>query len=127
MQQQRQNPVNWLERDSFFQALTTLYNGDDWRQWERIDQDLFSIPKEELEKADARKEQIRTDMASVFEVYALSQYLLQEQHQQFRDLSRQYGIKIYGDLQSVFPHAGCMGRVHCSCRLIYGSSPAEVH
>lgn len=104
LQQQRQNPVNWLERDSFFQALTTLYNGDDWRQWERIDQDLFSIPKEELEKADARKEQIRTDMASVFEVYALSQYLLQEQHQQFRDLSRQYGIKIYGDLQIGFSH-----------------------
>jgi len=104
LQQMVQNPVNWFERDSFFQALTAHYHSDDWRQWENIDQNLFFSPKEELEKTNARKEKIRTERAPVFEVYALSQFLLQEQHQQFRELSRQYGIKIYGDLQIGFSH-----------------------
>lgn len=104
LQQLDQNPVNWFERDSFFQALTTHYNSDDWRQWEKIDQNLFFSPKEDLEKTNVRKEKIRTYSAPVFEVYALSQFLLQEQHQQFRELSRQYGIKIYGDLQIGFSH-----------------------
>jgi len=104
LQQMAQNPVNWFERDSFFQALTHHYNSDDWRQWERIDQNLFFSPNEELERINARKKKIHTDMESVFEVYALSQFLLQEQHQQFRELSRHYGIKIYGDLQIGFSH-----------------------
>lgn len=104
LQQMDQNPVNWFERDSFYQALTAYHNNDDWRQWERIDQHLFFSQKEDIEKTNARKEKIRTEKASVFEVYALSQFLLQEQHQHFRELSRQYGIKIYGDLQIGFSH-----------------------
>ncbi len=104
MSQMKDNPVNWFERDSFFEVLSSFYNSDDWRQWNSIDQHLFYPQKENPTEIKKRKEELKKSNGSGFELYALAQFLLQEQHKQFREITRQYGIKIYGDLQIGFSH-----------------------
>ena len=101
LQQMVQNPVNWFERDSFFQALTAHYHSDDWRQWENIDQNLFSLQKKSW-KTNARKEKIRTERAPVFEVYALSSFFFRNSISNFGNSQGNMGLKSMEIFRSAF-------------------------
>ncbi|HEX3019749.1 MAG TPA: 4-alpha-glucanotransferase, partial [Chitinispirillaceae bacterium] len=98
------NQVNWFERDSFFDVLSLLYNTDDWEKWSSLDQHLFYSQHESLAKINERKEELKLTRALSFELFAFAQFLLEQQHKELRNATRQLGIKICGDLQIGFSH-----------------------
>lgn len=94
--------VNWFERSSTFELLTEQHQTDDWAQWPEADRNLYL----DHENAPAQKsiEKLRLSRNETFYRFTIGQFLLHQQHNEFRSAVHNLGIKLYGDLQIGFSH-----------------------
>lgn len=100
--------VNWFERDSIYEALSTLYKSNDWKQWSNIDQHLF-FPEQNSSQVLSRIKEIHSNFYHIINLFSLGQFLLNEQHRYLREAASKLGIKLYGDMQIGFSHQDVWG------------------
>jgi 4-alpha-glucanotransferase len=96
--------ADWLERDALYEILRQCYGGRNWKEWgeddqARIDQHLHAPPAGLEKTAQDRMVRLRTLHGPKIEEYCFIQYLLHEQHREFRERCRLLGLKLFGDCQ----------------------------
>lgn len=93
----------WLEPDAMYEALSREYGTADWRAWSgpnaEVDRALYCPPGPAREAASARRAELTKRYAEDLERYALIQYLVHRQHQQFHRQANGLGLSLYADLQ----------------------------
>lgn len=97
----------WLRDDALYEALALEHAGLPWRQWPRdgeaaLDRVLCAPPAGTEEACAARRQTLEERHATVLERYALAQWLLLQQHRDFRSRMGAVGLKVYGDVQIGF-------------------------
>ncbi|MGA7981356.1 MAG: 4-alpha-glucanotransferase [Chromatiaceae bacterium] len=97
----------WLRDDALYEALCLEHGRLPWRQWPTrgeaaYDQALCAPPPVAESACAARRRMLETKYAQVLERYAFVQWLLLQQHQNFRERMQGLGLKIYGDVQVGF-------------------------
>jgi len=105
----RGEAVNWFERDTAYEILSSIAGTDDWRRWgppptTPVDQCLFSPPRNLDAQARRRRQELPARYPDVADRYALAQYLLHVQHDSFRKRLKSLGLLLYGDAQIGFSH-----------------------
>lgn len=96
--------ADWLERDALYEILRQVYGGRNWKEWgedhqARIDRGLFAPPAGLEKEAQERLARLRALHGPQIEEYCFIQYLLHEQHREFRERCRLLGLKLFGDCQ----------------------------
>lgn len=93
----------WLEPDAMYEALSREYGTTDWRRWSgpnaEIDRSLYCAPGALRDAAASRRAELTKRYADDLERYALVQYLVHRQHQQFHRRANEMGLSLYADLQ----------------------------
>lgn len=103
----QQRNSTWLERDALYEVLRKSYGGKNWRQWREgeqagLDRNLYAQPTASKTGAAMRIETLYRLYGRAVMEYKFIQYLLAEQHQEFRGYCRDLGLKIFGDCQIGF-------------------------
>jgi 4-alpha-glucanotransferase len=81
--------AGWLAHDARFEAFTAVHGTDDWRSW----------PEHDRAPSAARIAEVEHEKRHVLAGYALAQYVLAQQHQDFRAHLGSLGVRLYGDMQ----------------------------
>jgi 4-alpha-glucanotransferase len=92
----------WLERDSLFEALTLEYGTENWRQWNELDQSLFTTGSPSSQEQKSRAAQLHTEHLNHIDFFQFCQWVAHHQHQSFRQHAKSVGLKLYADLQIGF-------------------------
>ena len=94
----------WLVPDSLYDLLCEEHGGRSWYEWSKdsqgaLDQRLFAPLPGQKREASQRLAELKVSYAGQIEDYALVQWLLFEQHREFRQRLSELNLAIYGDLQ----------------------------
>jgi 4-alpha-glucanotransferase len=97
----------WLRDDALYEALCLEHGGLPWRHWPHdhpgaLDRVLCAPPAGTEAACSARRQALEERHAPVLERYALAQWLLLQQHRDFRSRMAAVGLKVYGDVQIGF-------------------------
>ena len=90
----------WLERDALYVALAAANEERDWADWRsRTDRELWQPPPGAEAMHAARRAIAMSEHAEPMARAAFGQFLVHEQHRDFRDDLRRRDLTLYGDLQ----------------------------
>lgn len=95
----RREQAAWLERDALYEAFTAEHGTDDWRVWPERDRLVW---RHDLADAEALRERRRVMAAkhrAEVELFAFTQFVLDEEHRALRARCEALGLRLYGDLQ----------------------------
>jgi 4-alpha-glucanotransferase len=100
----RQENAAWLDRDGLYETLRRNYGGRNWKDWGSgpqagLHKYLFAPPAGHEATARTRHRDLLRLHQKDIEDFGFIQYLLAEQHQEFRERCRQLGLKLFGDCQ----------------------------
>jgi 4-alpha-glucanotransferase len=100
----RRENAAWLDRDALYEVLKDSYGGRNWKDWGNarqpsLDRHLLAPPKVHESAARCRLNELFRLHGKAIEEYSFIQYLLAEQHNEFRERCRQLGLKLFGDCQ----------------------------
>lgn len=97
---------DWLERDALYDALRTRYGRKNWQYWQGdsavLDRVLFAPPPGSEQAAAERQRELGRRYRREMEDYRLIQYLLHDQHREFRERLHREDLQVFGDLQIGF-------------------------
>ncbi|AKV00724.1 4-alpha-glucanotransferase (amylomaltase) [Labilithrix luteola] len=82
--------ASWLGHDSIFEALATEHGTDDWRRWPEADRAALG---------PARRAELEARHRDVIDAWLFGQFVLDAQHDAFREHVSAQGLALYGDLQ----------------------------
>lgn len=95
----RRAQAAWLERDALYEAFTAEYGSDDWRRWSPRDRSVWRWTHIDEEGPWRRRGDIAAKHRGELELFAFSQFVLDEQHRALRARCAELGLRLYGDLQ----------------------------
>ncbi|MFI3301208.1 MAG: 4-alpha-glucanotransferase [Candidatus Gastranaerophilales bacterium] len=94
----------WLDKDSLYEALSTVHNNDYWPLWgSEVDKNLFNPQsiEEKMQYAE-RIEEITKDYADEIEFYKFVQFVLSVQGEKTREFAKSNNVKMIADRQVAF-------------------------
>ncbi len=89
----------WLTPHTLYATLCELHGSDDWRRWPDLDARLFDPGPDELAACLDRRLALANEFPDDLERHAFQQFIAHEQHAELRALTRELGLKLFGDLQ----------------------------
>lgn len=103
----RSRHASWLHRDALYELLRHHYQGKNWQYWNNaetaaVDRALPAPPAGLARRVSLREKDLCRRYGREMENYYLVQYLIHEQHLEFKQQVNRLGLKLFGDLQIGF-------------------------
>jgi len=91
------NPSDWLERDSLFEALKEKHGTEDWKTWnDEIDKNLFD-GKYPQDTVSQRINEIKSEHNEAYEFNKFCQFIASKQQKESKDNFKNSDISLAGD------------------------------
>ncbi|MCI0569842.1 MAG: 4-alpha-glucanotransferase [Myxococcaceae bacterium] len=97
--------AGWLTREALYEPLCREHRAGWWREWRTSDgrphpdQRLWAPRPGEEAALTHRREALLTHHREALELHAFRQLLVHTEHTRLRALAREWGLKLFGDLQ----------------------------
>ncbi|MEZ5583362.1 MAG: 4-alpha-glucanotransferase [Candidatus Competibacteraceae bacterium] len=106
--------ADWLERDALYAALTEVHQGRCWQEWidaagrPHSDQRLWGSTPGEEHALQNQRNRLASIHAASMERYTLIQLIAHEQHDRFRSLCAELGLKMPRRFADRHVEPGCL-------------------